>query len=106
MEKHEKKVIDGDGGSLIIQNVSGSESQSIFKVEVTTEAKKSLLSRIKDVFLPRNTSGVTIYFDRNGGKAISGYFYNHITTADKVYKGFKTPTAKTEKVKKTPSPKI
>jgi len=92
MEKNIKQVITGDSGTITIENVSQNPTKTLFKVSVNQNGngKKSLLKRIVDAFKSNSSeTQYTIYLDRIPAKNLSGYIYNHVTSADKAYKAGK-----------------
>jgi hypothetical protein len=99
MEQHKKQSFVGDGGTINVQNISSNPSQTIFVFEVKTNENLSFFQRIKNAFRFSTKGTTKIYLDRIQAKTLSGYIYNHVTAADKVYKATQQNTTGEQKPK-------
>ena len=91
----EKQVLIGDGGSLVVENVSTNPANTLFRIE-SIPAKENKKGNIFKRFLSlfSSTPKTTIYFTRNNAKILSSYIYNQMTAADKVYRESKVSKTK------------
>lgn len=110
MEKHKTQKVTGDGGSIILENISQNPSQAYFKVTVEVNPK-SFIQRLTSLFSSSSAAQETFYVDRIAAKHASNYLHNHITAADKVYKAenpkvsTSAPKMSAESKKKTYKPR-
>jgi hypothetical protein len=93
----EKQVLIGDGGSLIVENVSTNPANTLFRIDsfpAKDGKKKSFYKRFLELFRNQPEASSTIYFSRNNAKILSSYIYTQLTAADKVYKESRPAKAK------------